>query len=358
MRQLLTDLRADAEYWLRNMPDGVLANGEAIRIDRRELWEMLDQVPVAIMISNDRMCRTIVGNLAANALLKIPHGGNLSQSAPADEAPPFKVYQGDRLVPPEELPMQVSAATGRSIARSECNIRFNDGRAIYLSGHTIPLRDEAGELCGSIGAFIDITSRVTESDTADIISREMSHRLKNSTALVTAISRMTIKSHVPAAVYAAYEDRLLSLSRLKELGYLGDWKRISWRELVEDSIFSVVGLSNDRVTLAGPEFDIEPAIGQNIGMILHELITNACKYGSMSQSGGTLDISWALERDEQNQRVTCIWKEARGPEVTEPTNEGFGTRLVGVLAKALPDGRVERLYRPEGFQAVISLKLR
>lgn len=354
MQQLLTALRADIDFWLHQ---DAAADGESVRIDRREIWEVLDQVPVAIMVSSDTNCSQIFGNLAAKKLLQVPHGGNLSQSAAEAEAPPFQVFNGDRLVPPEELPMQVAAATGKCVARSECKIRFDDGETIFLSGHTIPLRDHTGALRGSIGAFIDITPRMGELGNADMISREMSHRLKNNTALITAISRMTISRHLPKDIYSAYEERLLSLSRFKELGYRGDWKSISWRQLIENSIHPVVGSATERVTLEGPDFQIEPAMGQNLGMIFHELITNAVKYGSMSRESGTLNLSWNVEAEEDGRRVICIWQEANGPQIEKPKQEGFGARLVKNIIKGLPGGRLVRYYSPEGLRVTMSFTL-
>ncbi|WP_231568171.1 sensor histidine kinase [Novosphingobium malaysiense] len=295
--------------------------------------------------------------MAAKSLLRVPHGGNLSQSAAEDEAPPFRVYHGDRLVPPEELPLQVAAATGRTVARSECEIRFDDGGTIFISGHTIPLRDKAGALRGSIGAFIDITPRMGELGIADMMSREMSHRLKNNTALITAISRMTISRHLPKEIYSAYEERLLSLSRFKELGYVGDWKSVSWRQLIENSITPVVGSATGRVSIDGPDVQVEPASGQNLGMIFHELITNACKYGAMSRDSGRLDVSWTMDGDDDGRRLVCIWQESNGPRVEKPAQDGFGSRLIKTLIKSLPDGRVTRHYRPDGLRIEMSFQL-
>ncbi|MXP45381.1 hypothetical protein [Allopontixanthobacter sediminis] len=140
MYQLLQTLHADLHEGLRETIEGLAKTGGLVSLDRADLWELLDQIPVAIMMSNDPGCEEILGNLAANALLRIPRGGNLSQSAPSQDVPGFRVYQASRLIPPEELPMQLAAATGLTVTRSECRIRFDDGHTIFLAGHTIPLR--------------------------------------------------------------------------------------------------------------------------------------------------------------------------------------------------------------------------
>lgn len=98
--------------WLENVVANVINKADVVCIERSELWSLLDNLPVAILISTDCECTRIVGNIAAGALLGSPLGSNLSQSAPEAERPAFKVYSDGQELAPDDLPMQRSAATG------------------------------------------------------------------------------------------------------------------------------------------------------------------------------------------------------------------------------------------------------
>src|SRR5579862_7478202 len=128
-----------------------------LAIEPSQFWDILDSLPVAVMFSSDRECRLIEGNATARMLLRAQPGQNLSKSALEQEQPPFEVYANGRPVPASELPMQKAALTGKPVPRSECELRFKDGSRVFLSGHSVPILDRNGEVCGSIGAFTDVT---------------------------------------------------------------------------------------------------------------------------------------------------------------------------------------------------------
>ena len=108
------------------------------------LWEVLDILPVAVMISADRESARIVGNVAARALLNATPIQNLSRSATEEKKPPFQVYAKGHLIPADELPMQKAAATGLPVPRSECELRFDSGQRIFIAGHSVPVFDDSG----------------------------------------------------------------------------------------------------------------------------------------------------------------------------------------------------------------------
>ncbi len=120
---------------------------------------VFDAVPAAAFFSNDRECKTMVSNRAAYEMLRVPHGSNVSLSAPDLERPKFKILDNGRELLPEELPVQVAASTGLPVRNKEFEIRFEDGSSVYEFGHAVPLFDERGEVRGAVGAFLDITDR-------------------------------------------------------------------------------------------------------------------------------------------------------------------------------------------------------
>ena len=116
-------------------------------------------------------------------------------------------------------------------------------------------------------------------------------------------------------------------------------------ELVEAQL-SFLGEARGQIRARGLAVDLQPAAAETIGMALHELATNALKYGALSQSGGRVDLTWALNGQD---KVRLEWRESGGPVVAEPQRHGFGTRLIADVPRGKLGGRVRLDYAPEGF---------
>jgi PAS domain S-box-containing protein len=129
------------------------------RAQAENLAAILDSVPAVTLISETRSCERMTSSRFTYDFLRVPHGSNTSRSAPNGERPNYKVFIDDRELSPEELPMQVSASTGRPVRNKELRIRRWDGTEAYLFGHSVPLFDAGGKVRGAVGAFLDITQR-------------------------------------------------------------------------------------------------------------------------------------------------------------------------------------------------------
>ena len=123
------------------------------------LSAILDAMPAAAFIAHDRLCQKVVSNRAAYELMRMQYGVNTSMSAPATERPNLVILENGRELGAEELPLQKSAATGQAVRDKELEIRFPDGSSTFEFGHSVPLFDEAGNVRGAIGAYLDITDR-------------------------------------------------------------------------------------------------------------------------------------------------------------------------------------------------------
>lgn len=134
------------------------ARAEA-RAQADNLAGIFDAMPAAAFIAYDRDCKSVTSNRWAYELLRSPYGSNTSLSGPESERPMFKIFENGRELSPEELPLQHAAATGQAVRNKELEIRFEDGSSIYEFGHAVPLFDEAGQVRGAVGAFMDITDR-------------------------------------------------------------------------------------------------------------------------------------------------------------------------------------------------------
>jgi GAF domain-containing protein len=156
-----------------------------------ELRTIMEAVPAMILIARDRECRTISGNTASYDVLRLAREHNASLSAPDDERPShFEVLVEGRVLAPEELPVQ-RAARGEEVCNFEEEIRFDDGTSRYLFGNATPLRDAHGNPCGAVAAFVDITDRRKAEEQRNLLVAELSHRVKNTLAIVISIAQQS-----------------------------------------------------------------------------------------------------------------------------------------------------------------------
>lgn len=334
--------------WLTDVVVKALEPSGRLTVERDDLWEFLDHLPVAVLISTDQTCARIVGNKAAQALLQVPHGSNFSQTAPDEELPSFKVLSGGKKIDPDDLPMQRAARTGEHISRSECEILFESGERIYIAGHCIPLRDESGSICGSLGAFVDVTEQQAQLDKTDLVAREMAHRLKNTISLIQGLSRATIKNLLTAQDYSSFEARLINISEAQDL-LAEKVTDVDLERLIGLSVRGVVQQKMAQVALSGAPVTVPDTVTLSLSMIFHELATNACKYGALSNAEGHVQISWEAFQTKAGLIVTVHWRESGGPTVVWRSATGFGSVLIERLARSLPACRTAANYLTEGL---------
>lgn len=325
--------RVDA--WLNNIVAGLVGPAESIEVDTDELWALLDTLPVAILVGTDRQCSRMVGNRAAQLMFRAELGSNLSQSAPAPEAPEFHVYAKGKRVHEADLPMQRAARTGRRVNRSVCEIRFKDESRIFIAGQCIPLKNRAGEICGSLGAFVDITEQRTTEEHSLLLASEMTHRVKNTVSLIQALAHATIRSHLEPSTYAIFDQRLVNLAHAQDL-ISRSTAAPRLRDLLVTSIGSVALGKMSSVELSGPPVGISADRAASLSMVFHELTTNACKYGAL-KADGTVSVSWAVE----DGLVIVTWREDghSDPALWKP---GFGSELIDRVCQSLPRGKFRR----------------
>lgn len=346
--------RAVIDRVLQHVVTGLIGEGGSVNFDRDELWILLDALPVAVLVSTDRECTRIWGNAAARQLYKLPPGQNFSRSSPEDELPPFEIFANGAPVRAQDLPLQKAASTGEPVAQSECEIRFEDGRRIFIAGHSIPVRNHLGEVCGSIGAFLDLTPQHRELQLSQLVAQEMSHRVRNTIGVIQAISRRMLRPLLPEQAYEAYEERLTLLAERQDLLSSSDGALLRLGQVVDAALADIFGLSHDRIRFSGPDLEIPAGCALPLSMILHELATNAVKYGALSQPGGTVAVAWSCVASEPTSTIRLTWVESGGPRVEPPSDEGFGAKMVAAAAASLPGGRVETSYAAAGVAVSVS----
>ena len=217
-----------------------------------------------------------------------------------------------------------------------------DGATVW--GHTTVscVRHPDGRIAYLIKIIQDITARKLSDETRQLLTMEVNHRSKNLLTIVQVIARQTA-ARSPEDFVKTFGARLRALAANQDLLVKSEWQRIDLGELVRSQL-EHFGAMGDRLVLSGPSVMVPPSAAQALGMALHELATNAAKYGSLSNETGKVEISWTVEGD----MFHMTWREVGGPEVTAPGSSGFGTTVLDTMTAASTSGDVSIDYAPDG----------
>ncbi len=197
----------------------------------------------------------------------------------------------------------------------------------------------------------DITESKQNEDRQTLLMQELAHRVKNTLALVQAISAQTLRgAGTLAAARESLEARLLALSRAHEVLLQGTWQSAALADLVATAAALHGGGEADRFAVSGPEITLCARFGLTLALMLHELGTNAAKHGALSRPGGRVAITWAV----QGEAFRFRWEESGGPPVLPPARAGFGSRLIERSLAQGAAGRASLTFPPGG--AVFTLE--
>ena len=218
-----------------------------------------------------------------------------------------------------------------------------DGSTMW--GHTTVscVRDPDGKIAYLIKIIQDITARKRSDEARQLLMREVNHRSKNLLTIVQVIARQ-MAARSPQDFVRIFSERLQSLAANQDLLVRSEWQNIDLTELVRTQLehFGSVG---GRIILSGPSVLVPPSAAQALSMALHELATNAAKYGSLSNETGRVEIAWTLSAD-----TFCMsWCEKGGPEVAAPGAVGFGSIVLDKMTASSMSGKVTIDYAPEGI---------
>jgi two-component sensor histidine kinase len=183
---------------------------------------------------------------------------------------------------------------------------------------------------------------------------ELNHRVKNTLATVQSISAQTLRTaDTKEDAQDALEKRLLALSRAHDVLTRESWDGADLVEVIEKALEPYQNSGESRVLITGPHVRVTPRMSLALAMAMHELATNAVKYGALSNKTGTIEVSWKVQNGDAPPRLTLSWTEAGGPPVVAPRRRGFGSRLIErTLANDL-DGQVEIAFAPAGVVCTV-----
>jgi PAS domain S-box-containing protein len=235
---------------------------------------------------------------------------------------------------------------------AEYRIRKADGQICWLSGYgRVVERTPDGKARRLINVVADITERKATEEHQRFLLQELSHRSKNLLGIVLALADQTLRaSGDPKQFQSRFFGRLRGLAASNTLLAAGDWRGTSLRALVELQLSPFVDLPSEQVTIQGPNIDLSAEAAQAIGLALHELSTNAVKYGALSVPNGRLTIFWEIEQAEPAAELKLDWRELGGPLVKAPERNGFGQVVMKRMVEQSLKAAVEIVFAPDGLR--------
>jgi PAS domain S-box-containing protein len=228
-----------------------------------------------------------------------------------------------------------------------------DGRVIWMSVSSSPVRDAEGRLLYLVRVVQDITERKAAEQRNRLLIDELNHRVKNTLATVQSLASQTARgAPTPEEFRERFEGRLIALSKAHDQLTQHHWESADLRALLSASLAPYAGAAPKRVVLRGEDVVLRPRAVLTLAMAFHELTTNAAKYGALSAPGGAIEIRWRPERQQGDERrwLRIDWVEQGGPPVTEPQQRGFGTKLIEGGVAAELGGRVALQFAAEGLR--------
>lgn len=240
----------------------------------------------------------------------------------------------------------------RESFQTEFRVRRANGEVRWCIGTAAPSVDASGRIVRVSGVTVDITDRKEAEELQVLLAREVDHRAKNALALVQSIIRLT-RAGTVANYVDAVEGRIKALSRAHTVLSLSRWQGADLGGLIEEELAPYRTSDAGKITVEGPKILLQPTPAQTLALALHELATNAAKYGALSSIAGRIKVAWEMKSD----RLEFRWGESGGPPAKAPASPGFGTRIILASIEGQLSGQASFDWRPEGLQCVLSVPL-
>jgi PAS domain S-box-containing protein len=241
---------------------------------------------------------------------------------------------------------QVELMRERTIDSYEVEKRYlrKDGSVIWGRNTVGCVRKEDKSVDYFVSVLEDITARRTQEEHVQLLMREVNHRAKNMLSLVLAIARQTAARDTEDFI-ERFAERIQALAANQDLLVRNEWQGVDVGDLARAQLEHFADLLGSRIAVSGPRLRLNAAAAQAIGLALHELATNAGKYGALSADAGRVDVSWHTDGNT----FTMSWTECDGPPVSPPKQRGFGTEVMTAMAERSVGGEVDLDYSPSGL---------
>jgi PAS domain S-box-containing protein len=225
-----------------------------------------------------------------------------------------------------------------------------EGRSMDVWIRGAPVRSIEGNLFGASLIIRDITEQKRREEHVRFLMRELTHRSKNLLAVIQAMARQSLTLQTdPKDFVGRFSERLSSLAGSHDLLSNDDWAGASLTQLIRSQLQHFGDLMDSRILIEGTDVILKPEAAQNIGIALHELSTNAAKFGALSGETGTVTVSWSIDpNDGKASRMHLFWRERGGPPVEAPDHRGFGRTVMERVAGQALGGQSKATFAPGG----------
>jgi PAS domain S-box-containing protein len=324
---------------------------QRLQESERRSRELLDALPIAVY-TTDAGGRITYYNEAAVAF-----SGRRPVLGVDEWCVSWKLYWPDGTpLPHDECPMALALREGNEVRGAEAVAERPDGTRRTFTPFPTVLRDNRSAVVGAINVLVDITERKRADEEQKILIDELNHRVKNTLATVQSISMHTHRS-TPETFVQRFEGRLVALSKAHDLLTRRRWTGVGLGELLEQELAPYVDADQSRIVIEGPELTLSARTGLALSMVLHELVTNAAKYGALSTEGGRVQVIWMLEAEGTKKNLTLRWIESGGPTVAPPARRGFGRHLIERSITKDLGGKADLQFIPSGLQCFLRFQL-
>jgi PAS domain S-box-containing protein len=262
------------------------------------------------------------------------------------------------LTDPQAMTRVDAAVEHNSNSDQEINYRRKDGSEFWAAMFTNPVRDVNGNVVQHFVSLIDVSKHKQAQAQATMLIDELNHRVKNTLSTVQSIVWQAFrKASDPELIREAIEARLFALSRSHDLLTPENWESAGLVDIVNAALepFGVAGDRAERLVITGRNVRFSPKATLVLGIALHELATNAVKYGAFSDAAGSLLIAWAIEPAPEGDRLILHWQEKDGPPVTLPFRNGFGSQVIerGLAHELGAEAHLD--FRADGLVCTINI---
>jgi PAS domain S-box-containing protein len=330
---------------------------DGLRDSERQVRELIDALPAAIYVT-DAAGRITMFNQAA-----VEFSGRVPELGADSWCVSWKLYRTDGTpLPHDQCPMAISLKEGRPVRGEEAIAERPDGTRIHFAPYPTPIRDDSGRIVGAINMLVDITDRKRAEEQRQLLLREMNHRAKNFIAVASSLVTLSARhARTKEDLVRTVRDRLDALLRAHELVRPAivdpvelDRPTTTLHGLMNAIFAPYVDSDARRIVIEGPDVILGGNAATGLALVFHELTTNAAKYGSLSEEGGSVEIGWSVTDD----KLLLRWNEQGGPSIEQtPELEGFGTMLSQMSISRQLGGELLQQWRPEGLLLELALPM-
>lgn len=324
---------------------GALAAGQ---VGDRGFGDLLDALPVAVYTTDAAGLITFYNRAAVTLWGRRPVLGD-------EWCGSWRLYWPDgQPMAHGECPMAITIKENQPIRGREAIVERPDGERVPFMAYPTPIRDAAGALIGAVNTLVDISERKRAEERQTLMAREIHHRTKNLLAVVQSIVTRGLDG-----ARSVKETRAVVLGRLGALAATYDnlittsWEGVEFSQIVRRELSPFPG----QMEVDGPAVSLNPQSAQNFTLALHELATNAAKYGALSVSTGRVTVRWSVEDANGSPRFNLVWRESGGPPVLPPAHRGFGSMVLDRVITQDFDSPPQVDFAPDGLVYALNVSL-